>query len=477
MTPEKFCLQLLKNFPFEPTPSQDLWFRSISEFIILNHPKSVFLLKGYAGTGKTTLIGSLVKQLKHAGYKAVLLAPTGRASKVMSFYSDYPSCTIHKQIYYPKIENSGNIIFQLKSNKHNKTIFIVDEASMIGDQPKNGNLFENMSLLNDLIQYVTAGNTCKLIFVGDPAQLPPINLSVSPALDSKRLEDYYFNKVFEVELDDVTRQKNDSGILFNANQLRLQIQSEINYQYRFDIQNLEDIKSTTDGFLDVFEALERCFDRSGIDQTVFIVRSNKRANLINKNIRKRILGLDDELCVGDQLMIVKNNYYWLDANSKPGFIANGDVIEVLSINSRKNIYGFSFAEVRVRLVDYPNELPFETILLLDTLNTETPSLSYKDGNRLYQNIAEDYKNEKSKYKKFIKVKKNPFLNSLQVKYSYALTCHKSQGGQWENIFIEKPFLADGINRDYLRWLYTAMTRAKKNLFLIGFQKEDFIQRN
>ena len=349
-----------------------------------------------------------MKQLKHAGYKAVLLAPTGRASKVMSFYSDYPSCTIHKQIYYPKTGNSGNIIFQLKSNKHNKTIFIVDEASMIGDQPKNGNLFENMSLLNDLIEYVTAGNICKLIFVGDPAQLPPVNLSVSPALDSKRLEDYYFKKVFEVELDDVTIQKNDSGILFNANQLRLQIQSEHNHQYRFDIQNLEDIKSTTDGFLDVFEALEICFDRSGIDQTAFIVRSNKRANLINKNIRKRILGLDDELCVGDQLMIVKNNYYWLDANSKPGFIANGDVIEVLSINSRKNIYDFSFAEVKVRLVDYPNELPFETILLLDTLNTETPSLSYEDGNILYQNSAEDYKHEKSKYKKFIKVKKIHF---------------------------------------------------------------------
>ena len=474
MTPEKFCLQLLKNFPFEPTPSQDLWFRSISEFIVLNHPKSVFLLKGYAGTGKTTLIGSLVKQLKHAGYKAVLLAPTGRASKVMSFYSDYPSCTIHKQIYYPKTGNSGNIIFQLKSNKHNKTIFIVDEASMIGDQPKNGNLFENMSLLNDLIEYVTAGNICKLIFVGDPAQLPPINLNVSPALDSKRLEDYYFNKVFEVELDDVTRQKNDSGILYNANQLRLQIQSEINDQYRFDIQNLKDIKSTTDGFFDVFEALETSFDQSGIDQTAFIVRSNKRANLINKHIRKRILGLDDELCIGDQLMIVKNNYYWLDVNSKAGFIANGDIIEVLSIISRKNIYDFSFAEVKVKLIDYPNEPPFKTVLLLDTLNSETPSLSYEDGNRLYQNITEDYKYEKSKYKRFIKVKKNPFLNALQVKYSYALTCHKSQGGQWENIFIEKPFMPDGINRDYLRWLYTAITRATKKLFLIGFQKEDFI---
>ena len=474
MTPEKFCLQLLKNFPFEPTPSQGLWFRSISEFVILNHPKSVFLLKGYAGTGKTTLIGSLVKQLKNTGYKAVLLAPTGRAAKVMSIYSDYPSFTIHKQIYYPKTENSGNTTFQLKSNKHSKTIFIVDEASMIGDQPKNGNLFENMSLLSDLIQYVTAGNMCKLIFVGDPAQLPPVNNSLSPALDSKRLEHYYFKKVFEVELDDVTRQKNDSGILYNANQLRLQIQSEINDQYRFDIQNLKDIKSTTDGFFDVFEALETSFDQSGIDQTAFIVRSNKRANLINKHIRKRILGLDDELCVGDQLMIVKNNYYWLDVYSKAGFIANGDIIEVLSITSRKNIYDFSFAEVKVKLIDYPNEPPFKTVLLLNTLNSETPSLSFDDGNRLYQNITEDYKYEKSKYKRFIKVKKNPFLNALQVKYSYALTCHKSQGGQWENIFIEKPFMPDGINRDYLRWLYTAITRATKKLFLIGFQEEDFI---
>jgi len=454
--------------------NQELALDYIISFIENKKNNNIFLLKGYAGTGKTTLIGSLVKQLKNTGYKAVLLAPTGRASKVMSIYSDYPSFTIHKQIYYPKTENSGNTTFQLKPNKHNKTIFIVDEASMIGDQPKNGNLFDNMSLLTDLIRYVTAGNMCKLIFVGDPAQLPPVNNSLSPALDSKRLEHYYFKKVFEVELDDVTRQKNDSGILYNANQLRLHIQSEINDQYQFDIQNLKDIKSTTVGFFDVFEALETSFDQSGIDQTAFIVRSNKRANLINKHIRKRILGLDDELCIGDQLMIVKNNYYWLDVNSKAGFIANGDIIEVLSIISRKNIYDFSFAEVEVKLVDYPNELPFETVLLLDTLNTETPSLSYEDGNRLYQNITEDYKYEKSKYKKFIKVKKNPFLNALQVKYSYALTCHKSQGGQWENIFVEKPFMPDGINRDYLRWLYTAITRATKKLFLIGFQKEDFI---
>jgi exodeoxyribonuclease-5 len=225
--------------------------------------------------------------------------------------------------------------------------------------------------------------------------------------------------------------------------------------------------------MNIFDSLSSAFDKAGIDQTIFIVRSNKRANLLNEHIRKRILGWDDDLCVGDQLMIVKNNYFWLTIDSTPGFIANGDVVEVLAIMSRKNIYDFSFAEVRLRLVDYPDEDPFETVILLDTLKSETPSLSFEDGNRLYKNVLEDYSSERSKYKQFLKVKKNPFFNSLQVKYSYAITCHKSQGGQWENVFIEKPYLKEGPNKDYLRWLYTAITRAKKSIFLIGFPDEDF----
>ena len=226
--------------------------------------------------------------------------------------------------------------------------------------------------------------------------------------------------------------------------------------------------------MDLFEAIENAFRDSGTDQTIFIVRSNKRANIYNENIRKRILGLEDELSVGDQLMVVKNNYFWLAPESKPGFIANGDVIRVDSIQSKKELYGFSFAEVTVSLVDYPEEDSFDTVLLLDTLKTETPSLSYEDGNRLYQEVLQDYASEQSKYKKFLKVKSNPFFNALQVKYSYAVTCHKSQGGQWENVFVEKPYLPDGPDRDYLRWLYTAMTRAKKQLFLIGFPNDDFI---
>ena len=472
MTPEKFCAQLKENFPFEPTKSQLFWFSEISEFILSKFQNSVFLLKGYAGTGKTTLIGSLVRFLKISRYKTILMAPTGRAAKVLSTYSGCPAFTIHKQIYHPKTENSGKIFFQLKPNKFRKTIFIADEASMIGDDFQKAKLFENGSLLNDLIDYVSSGDRCKLVFVGDPAQLPPINLNLSPALDPNALERYHFNRIFSIELDRIVRQKKDSGILNNATRLREQINLQIYDQFQFEVVAISDILYTNNG-MNLFDTIKTAFDESGIDQTIFIVRSNKRANLFNNHIRKNILGWDDELCVGDQLMVVKNNYFWLASDSKPGFIANGDVIEVLSIKARKEIYDFSFAEVRVRLVDYPEELPFETVLLLDTLKTVTPSLSFEQGNHLYQKVLEDYDSEKSRYKKFQKVKQNLFFNALQVKYSYAITCHKSQGGQWEHVFIEKPFLPQGPNKDYLRWLYTAITRAKKNLYLIGFPKEDF----
>ena len=472
MTPEEFCKQLFNNFPFEPTVSQNKWFDEVADFIFSNTPNTVFLLKGYAGTGKTTLIGSLISQLKKVGYKSVLMAPTGRAAKVMASYSKSSAYTIHKQIYYPKSDSSGKIEFQLKPNKYRKTIFIVDEASMISDDRNQSKIFENGSLLNDLIQYVGQGDKCKLIFVGDPAQLPPINLNLSPALNTNELKHFYFNKVYSIELDCVVRQALGSGILDNATRLRSQLYDGVYDQFQFDVDNVSDIYYSNNG-MNIFDSLSSAFDKAGIDQTIFIVRSNKRANLLNEHIRKRILGWEDDLCVGDQLMVVKNNYFWLTIDSTPGFIANGDVIEVLAIMSRKNIYEFSFAEVRVRLVDYPDEDPFETVILLDTLKSETPSLSFEDGNRLYKNVLEDYSSVKSKYKQFLKVKKNRFFNSLQVKYSYAITCHKSQGGQWENVFIEKPYLKEGPNKDYLRWLYTAITRAKKSLFLIGFPDEDF----
>lgn len=472
MTPEKFRLQLEANFKFEPTESQQLWFPAISEFIFSKQSNTAFLLKGYAGTGKTTLISSLVKDIRKAGFKSVLMAPTGRAAKVMATYSKTPAKTIHKQIYYPKAEKSGKMSFQLKPNKYKKTLFVIDEASMIGDDRQHAKLFENGSLLHDVVQYVSGGDQCKLLFVGDQAQLPPVHLDLSPALDEEELRQFHFDQVLSVELEGVVRQKKDSGILKNATRLRVDLNDGVYDQFKFDIQGTKDIHYTNNG-MDVFEAIETAFSQSGVDQTVFIVRSNKRANIYNENIRRRILGLEDQLSVGDQLMVVKNNYFWLEPESAPGFIANGDVVKILSIHSRKDLYGFSFAEVTVQLVDYPDENPFDTVLILDTLQAETASLSFEEGNRLYQAVLEDYVAERSKYKKFLKVKNNRFFNALQVKYSYAVTCHKSQGGQWEHVFVEKPYLAEGPNKDYLRWLYTAMTRATKHLYLLGFSNDDF----
>ena len=341
MTPDKFYQELEASFPFAPTESQREWFPEITDFIFSKEKNIAFLLTGYAGTGKTTLIGSLVKQLKFADHKAVLMAPTGRAAKVMSTYSRFSARTIHKQIYYPKPESGGKMQFQLKVNKYRKTIFIIDEASMIGDDRQNAKLFENGSLLHDVVQYVSSGDQCKLIFVGDPAQLPPVHLNISPALDEEELKQFHFDKIFSVKLDSVVRQAKGSGILNNATLLRSQINNEVYDQFKFDVQGYDDLLYTNNG-IDLFEAIENAFHDSGTDQTIFIVRSNKRANIYNENIRKRILGLEDELSVGDQLMVVKNNYFWLSPESKPGFIANGDVVRVDAIQSKKELYGFSF---------------------------------------------------------------------------------------------------------------------------------------
>ncbi len=476
MHPKSFALELQKKLDFEPTQSQLIWFSEISNFILSNDLNSVFVLKGYAGSGKTTLLGSFVHQLNTINFKAVLIAPTGRAAKVLSSYSKHPAYTIHKQIYNTKSEDTGNIIFQLRKNTYKNTIFIVDEASMIGNDIIENRLSKNNSLLNDLVEYVKDGYNCKLLFVGDPAQLPPVNLTLSPALDSDLLEEFYFDKVFIVELTFVVRQKQNSGILNNATVIRERLNQKIYNQFKFNINGCDDIINLNDSN-NIFEVVESAYDVSGIDQTVFIVRSNKRAYLINKQIRQSILDNEDDLSVGDRLMVLKNNYFWLPQSSKPGFIANGDIIEIIKIKSKKDIYGFSFAEVQVILVDYPEELPFYTVILLDTLKITTASLSYEETNRLYKNIKEDYVDEKSRFKQLLKVKGNKFFNALQVKYAYAITCHKSQGGQWENVFVEKPYLPDGQNKEYLRWLYTAVTRSTKNLYLIGFTSEDFNLQN
>lgn len=463
---------LRKNFPFQPTLNQDIFLQKIAQFILSDVKNEVFVLKGYAGTGKTTVISTIVNQLLNVNKKYLLLAPTGRAAKVISNYSKKPAFTIHKKIYFPKKTSSGGVSFSMQQNKHTNTIFIVDEASMISDTSTESSLYENGSLLDDLIMYVESGKNCKLIFVGDTAQLPPVNLDVSPALNIETLQINYNREVHHLELDEVMRQVEDSGILFNATELREILKSNFIDTFKFDVSKYKDIIRLVDGY-DIQDAINQAFYNYGLEETVFIVRSNKRANQYNEQIRTRILSKESELSSGDFLMVVKNNYFWLKDSDEAGFIANGDIIEVLEIRKIQELYGFKFATVKIRMVDYPTQAPLDTILLLDTIKSESPSLTYEESNKLYQEVLLDYEDETTKYKKFQKVKNNEYFNALQVKFSYAITCHKSQGGQWNTVFIEQPYLPNGIDRDYIRWLYTAMTRAKEKLYLIGFKDENF----
>ncbi|MEP3969640.1 MAG: AAA family ATPase, partial [Nonlabens sp.] len=470
---QEFYKVLLLDFPFKPTNEQDRALEYLADFIIDKNKDRLFMLRGYAGTGKTTLTSTIVKSIWKLKMNCVLLAPTGRAAKVISNYANKQAATIHREIYYPKGQGNGGVQFTLKQNKHRNALFVVDEASMIPDVAAENKMFGgNGSLLDDLIEYVYSGINCKLMIIGDTAQLPPVKLDVSPALDSQLIEQRYLKEVTEIELDEVKRQSENSGILLNATTIRNHILEE-DFDFKFDVEKFTDINRLIDGH-EIMDAINSAYDFHGHEETAIIVRSNKRANLYNEQIRSRILFNENELSPGDYLMVVKNNYHWLQPSSDAGFIANGDIVEVLEIFAFKNIYGFHFAEVKVRMVDYPNMKEFETVLLLDTLTSETPSLTYEESNKLYQEVRMDYL-KLPKYKQYKEIKENPFFNALQVKFSYAITCHKSQGGQWENVIIEQPYLPDGPDKGYLRWLYTAVTRAKTNLYLIGFKNDHFIE--
>lgn len=473
----KNLYSLLSNsFPFSPTIKQEAFFQKISVFIMNTDNDAIFVLKGYAGTGKTSVISTIVKNLIEVNKKYVLLAPTGRAAKVISNYSNKPAFTIHKKIYFPKKSSVGGVSFTMQQNKHKNTIFIVDEASMISDQSNESKMYENGSLLDDLISYVYSGSDCKMILLGDTAQLPPINLDISPALNTDTLELNYNKKVDYIELDEVMRQEFNSGILYNATELREILKDSFITEFKFKLKGFKDIVRLTDGY-DIQDAINQAYSNYSIEDTAFIVRSNKRANQYNEQIRTKILDKESDLSTGDFLMVVKNNYFWLKEKDEAGFIANGDIVEVLEIYSFKELYGFKFAKVKIRMVDYPSQIPFETVLILDTIKSESPSLTYEQSNQLYEEVIKDYEHLTSKYDKFQKVKENEYFNGLQVKFSYAITCHKSQGGQWNTVFIEQPYLPEGIDRDYIRWLYTAMTRAKDKLYLIGFKNESFEDLN
>lgn len=457
--------------PFPLTGAQADWATQVSDFILQKKNDKIMILKGYAGTGKSSMIALLVSALPKVRQRSVLLAPTGRAAKVLSVYARKKAFTIHKKIYFSNAD-SGKIKFRLKNNTHRNTLFVVDESSMIGEDSSGGRLFDRGSLLHDLVQYVEGGDNCKLILVGDTAQLPPVHLELSPALDADKLE-YEFNQtVPSSKLDEVVRQQLDSGILYNATLLRELIAAEDSSQFVFKLEGFPDIQRLQDGN-EFLELLSNALQSGGEDSTVLIVRSNKRANQYNQSIRERILFLESDLAVGDSLMVVKNNYHWLNEEDPAGFIANGDTLRVQKIHGYKELYGFKFANVSVQMIDYPDQEAFECSLLLDTLHANTASLSQEQSQQLYQKVSEDYAHISSKFKRLQKVKANPYFNALQVKYSYAITCHKSQGGQWREVFVEMPYLPDGPSVSFYRWLYTAMTRAQEKLYLIGFSKDYF----
>lgn len=475
MTSSDFYRLLVQNFPFEPTQKQHIVLDQLSNYVLTDSKDELYLLKGFAGTGKTSIVGTLVSNLWKIKKSAVLMAPTGRAAKVISNYSGKEAFTIHKKIYFPKKDRGGGVKFTLQPNKHRNTLFIVDEASMIPDLPNDSKMMDQGSLLDDLMRYVYSGHKCKLLLIGDKAQLPPVKSDISPALDQETLNLQYQKSVLSMELDEVVRQEQDSGILHNATILRETLENETYESFQFDLTGFDDVVRLIDGY-EIMDAINDSYSENGHEETAIIVRSNKRANLYNANIRNRILFNENELTVGDFLMVVKNNYFWIKPTTEAGFIANGDIIQVLELFSIKELYGFRFAEVKIQMVDYPKMRPVETVLLLDTIDAETPSLTYEDNNRLYQEVQKDYEDETSNYKKFLKIKNNNYFNALQVKFAYAITCHKSQGGQWHSIFVEQPYLPNGIDKDYLRWLYTACTRAKEKLYLIGF-KDEFFREN
>ena len=463
-------IQLLNNkFPFEPTSQQTEVIKQLSEFVENFSSNSLFLLRGYAGTGKTTLVSSFINSLWSVGKKVVLLAPTGRAAKVLSVYSKKSAFTIHKKIYWMRTNSQGNTYVTLKDNKHTNTIFVVDEASMIPDASDKG--FGGRVLLDDLIEYVYSGVMCKLILIGDTAQLPPVHLDISPALDENLLGLTYRKVVYSAELTQVVRQQLTSMVLENATHLRDKISAN-----DFDTPHVKCNSEVVrlDVGMDIQEALEDAYSNSGVEGTVVICRSNKRANLYNQQIRARIRGLEYDISTGDFLMVVRNNYFWLPEGSKVGFIANGDMVEVMRIYEINELYDCRFARISVRLVDYPDEENLECIVLLDTLKSESPAMTYEEYKKFYDEVAKDYSDIPKRAQRNKEIKQNPYFNALQVKFAYAITCHKSQGGQWENVFVEQGyFSSDMLNKEYFRWLYTALTRTTKKLHLINFKKEFF----
>ncbi|WP_439481909.1 ATP-dependent DNA helicase [Cyclobacterium plantarum] len=461
--------KIRKIFPHNPTVDQQVFFEAMNDFLKEKVASaSAFILKGFAGTGKTTALAALVRILPEYGLRPVMLAPTGRAAKVMSAYAGKTGYTIHKIIYRPQEKAADGLYgFEVQKNYYHKSVFIVDEASMLSDDRSSGK-----SLLADLINFVFQNPENRLMLIGDMAQLPPVGSEDSPALDKDYLIRNFKLEVQEAVLKVVTRQQLDSGILANATALREQVTAKIP-KITFKSKGYTDFYRMTGERLE--DGLRYAYDKFGLDNTMIITRSNKAAVQYNRYIRNAIFYHEDELSAGDRLMIVRNNYTYMEESQKVSFLANGDFVEILKIRSFEELYGLRFATLELRLIDYPEELPFEARVILDTLHSELPALGHDQWKELYNMVSEDYLDLGSKTKIREALKKDPYLNALQVKYAYTLTCHKSQGGQWDAVFVDQGYLKEGqIDKNYVRWLYTAMTRAKEELYMVNFHPSFFI---
>ena len=494
------------NFGFTPTDDQSKVMYHLSAFILTQKERPVYLLRGYAGTGKTTLVSTLVKTLPQIGIKYQLLAPTGRAAKVMSKYTGKTASTLHRKLYRFQAVANGELRMTRAENKSKNTIFIVDECSMISDQ---GDVFSwSRSLLDDLIEYVFSGSCCKLLLIGDSAQLPPVGLDISPAMNFDILRNSFNLTIATFEMKEVMRQTFDSGILYNATKIRnlmstsLQVNESTSlYQSQYnlpilDINNFSDIEKIDP--MSFEELLWQNFgDKRSNNDAVVVCRSNKRANMFNQAIRSRVLQEEGELSAGEKLMIVKNNYYWSQQDNKTTrqqeaqqsnahssqliaqgqitFLANGDMIEIMRINKIEEMYGFHFADVDIQMLDYEDMPVLSVKIILETLHSDSPALTSEESKKLYQAVEEDYMDIPRASDRRKLMKENPYFNALQVKYGYALTCHKTQGGQWKNVFVEAPYLAEENTLEIgdIRWLYTALTRASEKAYLVNFKDEWF----
>jgi exodeoxyribonuclease V len=468
MTPQQLSADITSFFPFEPTLEQREALDLLALYMLSGSDHQVFLLKGYAGTGKTSLISALIRYLDERSVGCELLAPTGRAAKVLASYSGHPALTIHKKIYRKAVVSGEDGPFSINFNKHQDTFFMVDEASMISNERGENATFGSGRLLEDLLEFVYSGENCRLILMGDTAQLPPVGQELSPALDPEQLHRMGM-EASVIELTQVLRQAGDSGVLQNATALRESIrQNKVTVLPQLRPNKVDVIRVSGEELID---AVSASYGKVGIEESKIVCYSNKRAVLFNKGIRNSVLYKEEEVTSGDYLLVAKNNYLWSEPYKEIPFIANGDLVEVVRVRKQYEMYGFRFADMEVRFPEYNWEL--EVRVLLDSLGAESPAIDRPSQERLYQQVVQDYAQTcRTKRELYLSLKNDPWLNALQVKYGYAFTCHKAQGGQWKDVFIDQGYVTEErMGLDYYRWLYTAMTRATERVFLVNFREE------